>query len=251
MAHPVPHTGRTALVTGAATGIGRAYALRLAEDGADVIVVDLNDASATAEEIQAIGRRSLALRGDVADEAAVGALAESAAAFGRVDILINNAGIYPFSPFQQTSFAEWRKVMAVNVDSVFLMMQAFLPRMREAGWGRIINISSGMFHNGKPFAVPYVSSKAAVIGITRSVASEVGDDGVTVNAIAPGLVRSTGTSQGYHDEKGLFEMVAQQQSIKRTQVPEDLTGVASFLASDDARFITGQTLIVDGGNAHV
>jgi len=251
MAQLHPHAGKTALVTGAATGIGRAYALRLAEDGADVIVADLNDASETAAEIEALGRRALALQGDVSDEASVAALKEAADVFGRVDILINNAGIYPFSAFAASSFAVWRKVMAVNADSVYLMMAAFLPAMKDAGWGRIINVSTGMFHGGKPFASAYIASKAAVIGISRSVASEVGDDGVTINVIAPGLVRTTGTSQGYHDEKGLFDMVAQQQSIKRTQMPDDLTGVASFLASDDARFITGQTLIVDGGSAHV
>lgn len=242
-----PHEGRVALVTGAAGGIGRAYALRLAAGGAALVVADIADPAETVSMIEAAGGRALGAICDVSDEQSVAALVETAEAFGGVDILVNNAGIYPFKPIAELTFAEWRRVMSVNLDSTFLMTAAFLPRMRAQGWGRVINVATGMFHQGTPGAAHYVASKGGVIGFTRSVASEVGVDGVTVNAIAPGLTRSPGTSTGYHDSAGLFEKVAQAQSIKRTQQPDDLDGVVAFLASEDARFITGQTVVVDGG----
>jgi NAD(P)-dependent dehydrogenase (short-subunit alcohol dehydrogenase family) len=250
MTESLPHSGKIALVTGAAAGIGQAYARRLAADGAAVIAADINDASETVQLIADAGGRAVSAHVDVSDEASVAELKSAADAFGRVDILVNNAGIYPFAPIGDLTFAQWRKVMSVNLDSVFLVTTQFLPAMREAGWGRVVCISTGMFHQGSPGASHYVASKGAVIGFVRSVASEVGDDGVTVNAIAPGLVRSAGTSTGYHDSAGLFDKVASAQSIKRTQLPSDLDGVVSFLASDDARFITGQTIVVDGGLAH-
>jgi NAD(P)-dependent dehydrogenase (short-subunit alcohol dehydrogenase family) len=244
------HEGKVALVTGAAAGIGQAYAVRLAADGASVIAADIADAGETVARIADGGGRATALQCDVSDEASVAAMGAQAADFGAVDILVNNAGIYPFVGFAEMTFADWRRVMSVNLDSVFLVTKQFLPGMRSRGWGRVICVSSGMFHNGTPGAAHYVVSKAGVVGFVRSVASEVGEDGVTVNAVAPGLVRSAGTSKGYHDSAGLFEKVASVQSIKRTQMPDDLDGVVSFLASDDARFITGQTLVVDGGLAH-
>jgi NAD(P)-dependent dehydrogenase (short-subunit alcohol dehydrogenase family) len=244
------HAGKVALVTGAAAGIGQAYALRLADEGASVIVVDIEDPSDTVARITSGGGRATGLTCDVSSEDSVGEMVPRTAEFGQVDILVNNAGIYPFTPISEMTFADWRRVMAVNLDSVFLVTKQFLPAMRANGWGRVICVSSGMFHNGTPGASHYVTSKGGVIGFVRSVASEVGDDGVTVNAVAPGLVRSAGTSKGYHDSAGLFEKVASVQSIKRTQMPDDLDGVVSFLASDDARFITGQTLVVDGGLAH-
>ncbi|MFT3866420.1 MAG: SDR family NAD(P)-dependent oxidoreductase [Solirubrobacterales bacterium] len=250
MAVSKPHEGKVALVTGAAAGIGQAYAVRFAADGAAVVVVDIADGSETVERIEAAGGRAIAIGCDVADEAAVARLGERAAGFGEVDILVNNAGIYPFKQFGEMSFAEWRRVMSINVDSLFLVTRQFLPAMRAKGWGRVICVSSGMFHNGTPGASHYVASKGAVIGLVRSLAAEVGQEGVTVNAVAPGLTRSAGTSTGFHDEAGLFEKVASVQAIKRTQTPADLEGVVSFLATDDARFITGQTVVVDGGLAH-
>ena len=185
----------------------------------------------------------------MSDEASVGALAAEVAAAGGADILIHNAGIYPLGPYDQISFAEWRRVMAVNLDSMFLLSRAFLPHMREQGWGRVIGISSAMFHTGAPMSLHYVASKGGMIGLVRSLATEVGVDGVTVNAIAPGLIRSDGTSTGIHDDLGLFDMVVHEQAIKRTGMPEDLAGVVSFLVSDAASFVTGQTLLVDGGLA--
>jgi NAD(P)-dependent dehydrogenase (short-subunit alcohol dehydrogenase family) len=244
-----PHEGRTAVITGAAQGIGRAYAEQLAAGGARLILADVADASGTCELVQRAGGTASTATCDVSDEASVAALAEEVAAAGGADILVHNAGIYPLGPYDQITFAQWRRVMSVNLDSMFLLAQAFLPHMRAQGWGRVIGISTAMFHTGAPMALHYVASKGGLIGLVRSLATEVGADGVTVNAIAPGLIRSDGTSTGLHDDLGLFDMVVHEQAIKRTGMPDDLAGVIAFLVSDAASFITGQTLLVDGGLA--
>ena len=245
----LPHHGRTAVITGAAQGIGRAYAQQLAAHGAQLVLADVGDATATRDLVHAASGTASVVACDVSDEASVAALAETVAAAGGADILIHNAGIYPLGPYDQISFAEWRRVMAVNLDSMFLLSQAFLPHMRAQGWGRVIGISTAMFHTGAPMALAYVASKGGLIGLVRSLATEVGVDGVTVNAIAPGLIRSDGTSTGIHDDLGLFDMVIHEQAIKRTGMPDDLAGVVSFLVSDAASFVTEQTLLVDDGLA--
>ena len=245
--HRARHHGRRAVITGAAQGIGRAYAQRLAADGAEVVLADLVDTSETLSLIDAAGGRGFSVRCDVGDQASIASLAEFVAEVGGADILVHNAGIYPMKPFEQITFDEWRRVMAINLDSIFLLSQAFLPHMRRQGWGRIVGISSGMFHAGSPGSLHYVASKGGIIGFVRSLAAEVGVDGVTVNALAPGLIRSAGTSTGTHDAIGLFDMMIDLQSIKRSGIPEDLTGALSFLVSDDAAFMTGQTLLIDGG----
>ena len=246
---PQAHSGRTAVVTGAALGIGRAYARRIAADGAQVILADVTEANETAELIAGDGGQAVVVACDVSEPDSVAALGSAVTELGGADILVHNAGIYPMRTFDEITFEEWRRVMSVNLDSIFLLTREFLPHMREQGWGRIVGIASGMFHAGAPGSLHYVASKGGVIGFVRSLAAEVGVDGITVNAIAPGLIRSHGTSTGVHDELGLFEMVAQVQAIKRNGLPEDLTGPLSFLLSDEAGFMTGQTLLVDGGMA--
>jgi NAD(P)-dependent dehydrogenase (short-subunit alcohol dehydrogenase family) len=237
-----------AVVTGAAAGIGQAYAERLAADGAKVVVADIADADQTLALIEAAGSEGVAVRTDVSSADDVAELARVAAKrFGTVDILVHNAGIYPVSTFADMSFEDWRKVLSVNLDSMFHVCHEFLPGMQEQGWGRIICVASTTFHAGTPGMSHYVASKGGLIGFLRSLAAEVGESGVTVNALAPSLVRSKGTIEGPHEEMGLFDLVAQGQAIKRTQLPEDLVGAMSFLTSDEASFITGQTLVVDGG----
>lgn len=244
------HQNRLAVVTGAGRGIGRAYAERLAADGARLVIADLESPDEAAAAVAALGGDEVtAIVCDVADPDSVAALGRRVAELGSADILVHNAGIYPMGPVDGITFEEWRRVFSVNLDSLFLLTQAFLPHMRQQGWGRIVGVSSAMFHMGAPGSLHYVASKGGVIGFVRALATEVGPDGVTVNAIAPGLIRSPGTSTGLHDELGLFDMVLEHQSIKRTGMPEDLAGVLSFLVSDDASYMTGQTLLVDGGTA--
>ena len=240
--------GRVAVVTGAAAGIGQAYARRLAQDGAKVVIGDIADGAETVGLVGEAGSEALGVNCDVSSAEQVHAMAEAAfEAYGKVDILVHNAGIYPITMFADMTFEDWRKVLSVNLDSMYHVCHEFLPGMRDRGWGRVVCIASTTFHAGTPGMSHYVASKGGLIGLLRSLAGEVGDDGVTVNALAPSLVRSKGTTEGPHDEMGLFEMIAQAQAIKRTQVPEDLVGALSFLVSDEAGFITGQTLVVDGG----
>lgn len=242
------HEGRTALITGAAAGIGQAYAQRLAADGANVVVADIADGSETVGLVEAAGAKAIAVECDVSSGEAVAAAAAAAKeSFGTVDILLHNAGIYPICEFKDMSFEDWRQVLSVNLDSAFHLCHELLPGMREQEWGRVILVASNTFHAGIGGMAHYIASKGGLIGFLRSLAAEVGEEGVTVNGIAPSLVRSKGTIEGPHEELGLFEFVAQGQAIKRTEEPADLVGAASFLASDDAAFITGQTLCVDGG----
>ena len=237
-----------AVVTGAASGIGQAFARRLAEDGLRVAIADVEAAEETLELVTAAGTEGLTVTCDVSSGAQVEALAATVSErFGRCDVLVANAGIYPVARFEEVQFADWRRVMSVNLDSLFHLVRAFLPGMRAMGWGRIVCMATNGFYTGLPMLTPYVASKGGVIGFVRSLAGEIGGYGVTINALAPGLTRTAGTSGGPHDELGWFERVAETQAIKRTQTPSDLTGVLSFLASDGSAFMTGQTVAVDGG----
>jgi 3-oxoacyl-[acyl-carrier protein] reductase/(S)-1-phenylethanol dehydrogenase len=237
--------GHVALVTGAARGIGAEFAARLAREGAAVAVVDLADGSQTVESIEASGGRAAAYQADIADGEAVAAVADRVRShLGTVDILVNNAGIYPVTPFSELTAAEWRRVFAINVDAMFHTCRAFLPGMKDRGWGRVVNVASNAVALQVPGQVHYIASKMAVIGLTRGIATEFGEFGITANAIAPSAVRTPGTA--HLPEEG-FAALANAQSIKRSSVPADLAGTLAFLASDDAAFITGQTVYVDGG----
>ena len=246
--------GRTAIVTGAGSGIGHAFAARLAQDGADIVVADLRNAAEAAAEIAKTGRRTLGLQVDVTSEADVARMSEETVkVFGRIDILINNAAFFstlPVGPFENIPAQDWRRVMEVNTLGVFLCCRAVVPQMRKQGGGRIINIASGTVFKGTPFMLHYVSSKGAVVALTRALAREVGKDKITVNTLAPGLTLSEGVLA--HHEQHLDstrEPIKKSRCIQRDELPEDLVGAASFLASDDAAFITGQAIVVDGGSA--
>jgi len=240
------NSARVAFITGGATGLGQAFAQRLARDGVDVVIADVNDATETVRLVEKQGRRGLAIRCDVTDEEQVSRAATAAEdAFGQVDILVSNAGIYPNATLDSLSLADWRRVFAVNVDGAFLVTRALLPAMQRRGWGRVIFLASASFHLGSPGFPHYVATKGALIGFMHALATETGRNGVTVNAIAPSIVLTEGTRREAAQEA--FDFTRQLQAIDRTQQPEDVVGTLSFLVSDDAAFLTGQTIVVDGG----
>jgi NAD(P)-dependent dehydrogenase (short-subunit alcohol dehydrogenase family) len=247
------HEDKVAIITGAASGIGQAFAKRLAEDGAHVAVADIADARETVKLIETAGRDALAVVCDVSREDSVAAMAKQVQAkFGRVDIVVNCAGIFPQQDFATMTFADWRRVLAINLDGTYLVTAAFVPGMRARQWGRVVNMASSTFGSVTTGFAHYVASKGGVIGFTRALAGDVAADGITVNAIAPGLTRSPGTlvripRPGFANMDEEFVAVASLQAIKRPEVPDDLVGALSFLTSDDAAFMTGQTLNVDGG----
>jgi NAD(P)-dependent dehydrogenase (short-subunit alcohol dehydrogenase family) len=247
------HEGKTAVISGAASGIGQAAAVRLAEEGALIVVADRAKAEETLQLVAGAGGKATAVECDVSNPASVAVLKERVErSGGRCDILVNNAGIYPMRLFDDMTFEEWRHILSVNLDSMFLMTKAFAAGMQQRRWGRVINIASDTVSLLVPALVHYITSKAGVIGFTRSLATEYGEHGVTVNAIAPGLTRTPGTlaprvlPDGMSGD-ALFGLMANTQSIKRSEEASDLVGAVSFLASDDAAFITGQTLYVNGG----
>jgi NAD(P)-dependent dehydrogenase (short-subunit alcohol dehydrogenase family) len=245
--------GRVAVVTGGGSGIGKAIGMRLAGDGAAVAIADIQGAEQAAAEIaRATGAKTLGLKVDVSNETDVARMgADTARELGRIDILVNNAAVFSsleLRPFEKIEPAEWRRVMEVNTLGVFLCCRACVPQMRAAGGGRIINLASGAPLKGVPFFLHYIASKGAVIAMTRGLARELGGDRITVNALAPGFTLSENvTRHAGHMKHGAASRLSR--AIQRDETPADVVGAASFLASDDAAFITGQTLAVDGGSA--
>jgi 3-oxoacyl-[acyl-carrier protein] reductase len=237
---------KVAIITGAGQGLGRAYAQRFAREGAKVVIAELNadKGQSVASEV-----KGLFVRTDVADEGSVQAMVRRVVdAYGRVDILVNNAAIFSsikMRPFWELSVAEWDELMAVNVRGVWLAAKAVVPQMRKQRSGRIVNISSGVVLMGRPNYLHYVASKGAVMSMTRAMAKELGEFGINVNAITPGPVYTEVPRETVTPEQR--EAMVRAQSIKRAAAPQDLEGTVVFLCSDDAAFITGQTINVDGG----
>ena len=239
--------GKVAVVTGGAQGIGRAIAHELAAGGARIVIADLKGAEAAAADFP----DGVGLTVDVASEDDVARMAsETVERCGTIDILVNNAGLYAslaMRPFEQIPVDEWRQVMDVNVLSMFLTCRAVVPQMREQGGGRIVNISSGTPFRGVPFLLHYVTSKGAIVALTRSLAKELGGDDVLVNCVAPGFTMSDGVNEHPEVVEALRDVSVGSRTLKRDQVPEDVAGAVAFLCGPGATFITGQTMVIDGG----
>ncbi len=244
--------GKTAIVTGAGRGLGAAYARALAIEGAAVTAADIVDTRATVETITAAGGRAIGVSCDVTEPAQIAAMVEATIeAFGGIDILINNAARvvdFDHGSFLDIDEAEWDSVMRVNTRGAFSCVKAVAPIMRKAGHGKIVNISSGTVFKGTPWMLHYVSSKGAVVAFTRALARELGDDGICVNALAPGLTMSEAIEASDQFTDNMAANLAAR-AIKRDEQPEDLIGAMLFLCSSDSDFVTGQTLVVDGGSA--
>jgi NAD(P)-dependent dehydrogenase (short-subunit alcohol dehydrogenase family) len=239
--------GKVAIVTGAAQGIGRAIAEGLSAAGARIVVADLHGA----EEASASFPDGVGVTADVGNEDDVRALVDEVVGrCGPIDILVNNAGLYAaleMRPFEQIPLDEWRKVMDVNVASMFLMCRAVVPVMREHGGGKIVNISSGTPFRGVPFLLHYVTSKGAIVAFTRALAKELGKDNVLVNCVAPGFTLSAGVEAHPEVIAKLRDVSVAARTIQRDQVPKDVVGAVVFLCGPGSDFITGQTMVIDGG----
>jgi NAD(P)-dependent dehydrogenase (short-subunit alcohol dehydrogenase family) len=246
--------GKVAIITGAGTGIGLAIAERLAGEGAVVVLADIADAAAQARKVQASGARAQAFKVDVADEDSVRAMVERTMAdFGRIDILVNSAAIastIQLRPFEEISVAEWRRMQDVNAMGPFLCARAVAPHMRRQQSGRIVNITSGTAFKGVPFMLDYVASKGALMTMTRSLARELGPAFITVNAVSPGYTLSQGNLDNKEFLASYRDAAIASRALPRDGWPADIVGAVAFLASDDASFISGQILAVDGGSVY-
>jgi len=239
--------GKAAVVTGGAQGIGRAIADALAREGARIVIADIHGA----EDAAGAYPDGVGLTVDVASEADTARMAdETLARCGRVDVLVNNAGLYaslPMRPFTDIPVDEWRRVMDVNVLSMFLASRAVVPRMREQGGGAIVNVSSGTVFRGVPFLLHYVASKGAIVALTRALAKELGKDNIRVNCVAPGFTMTESVRAHPEVVETLRDVTIAARTIQRDQLPEDVAGAVAFLCGPDADFVTGQTIVIDGG----
>jgi NAD(P)-dependent dehydrogenase (short-subunit alcohol dehydrogenase family) len=242
---------KVAIITGGAAGIGFAYAKRFVAEGARVVVVDVSDPLAAAEKLGGADR-VLGVRTDVSDAASVQAMvAAGVGRFGRVDVLVNNAAVFAsLKPqrFDEIPEAEWDRVMAVNVKGIWNCVRAVVPVMRTQGGGRIVNVASAIVAKGTAFLLHYVTSKGAVVAMTRALARELGPDNIAVNAVAPGLILSDTLLENPDIMAFQVSAIMQARSLRRDAYPEDVEGTVVFLASDDSSFMSGQTLVVDGGS---
>ena len=238
---------RVAVVSGAATGIGKAIAMRLAAEGASVEILDVKDAADTVSEIRAAGGQAHAELCDVTNEAQIAqAVAAIAARHDQVDILVNNAGILSGkTPWHELSYEEVNRFVQVNYLGYFLVSKAIYPLLKKSQYGRLINVASRTYFLANPGQMAYVAAKGAVMGMTRVMAKEMGEDNITVNAVAPGMIATEGTMA--HSNEEAFNRVMNNQAIKKRGKPEHLAALIAFLASDDAEMITGQMILCDGG----
>jgi 3-oxoacyl-[acyl-carrier protein] reductase len=245
--------GKVAIVTGAARGLGRAYAEAMAQEGAAILACDINSCDDTVAAIVAAGGRAAATVTDISSMASCTAMAEQAVqAFGKIDVLVNNAALYAGlkgARFENLDEAQWDAVMNINVKGLWQSCKAVVGPMREAGGGSIINIASLAAVYGLPYGLDYVASKAAVIGMTRGMARELGQDLIRVNAVAPSAVMTEGTEDFFGEKlEKAKKVIAAGQLIQRNLETADLTGTIVYLASDNSAFVTGQTHMVDGGS---
>jgi NAD(P)-dependent dehydrogenase (short-subunit alcohol dehydrogenase family) len=238
-----------AIVTGAANGLGQTFAVALAKARYRVAGLDVADLGETARLVEAVDSELLPVRCDVRDpESVETAVHEVAREFGALHVVVNNAGIYPPIPFEKTTLADWRRIMSVNLDGPFLVTRAALPHLKQAGWGRIVNVVSAVVFLGPAELVAYTTSKSGLVGFTRALATELGPANITVNAIAPGLTR-TATAAGTTGANGGFERVRDLQCVPRIEEPEDLVSTLLYVCDKGSGFLTGQTINVDGGSA--
>lgn len=238
--------GKVAVVTGSGSGIGRGIAVRFAREGAAVGVWDLNPASAeeTAKLITDAGGRAIAIGADCADEAAIRDAAErTRAAFGTINVLVNNAGVAPFTPYLDIKIEDWDRVIAINLKGPHLCIREMLPAMLESGWGRVINITSSSTQSGSFAQVHYVASKGGMLGMTKALALEFAASGVTFNMVPPGFIDTPMLRASPVD----IEQYSQTLPMKRPGTVEEMAAACAYLASDDAGYVTGQTISVNGG----
>ena len=243
--------GKVAVVTGGAMGIGFAASEALAAQGAAVLIADIKNSGAAADKLRRRGFKAAYSDTDVSNEQDVHRMVETTVKeFGRVDILLNNAAIYStltLKPFEQLTVADWRRMLDVNVIGQFLCCRAVLPEFKKHKAGRIINISSGVAFKGNPGMLHYVASKGAIVSMTRTLATELGEYGVLVNSVAPGFTLSDGVNNNPELAGTVADFSIRNRALKRDMLPQDIVGAVCFFAGPHAAFITGQTLVIDGG----